>query len=332
MRDRIHRLVSWILFPGLIVWAVPFGEQAAESAEQSARRTETELKVRRFPADTSQQVPAEMPDPEARLVHEGFETGTTAIRVGQYHQNTDPAFVAVGRASLRVVCRKGEHNAESKIDFYPLDHAENGLDNAHIRGYLFFPKDFQIAPCNELKLFGCMARRPGPTDSSGGAGVRVDGTDSFTCRVVIGRNDELQFYTYHPLQRGRYGDHISIGVKIERGRWYCIELQVRANTVLKATPELLKEKPEYQKLVRGDYVVLSDGLARCWVDGILRAELTDVRYRDIPELQIRRCGAFPYFGGAGAQNTSPKDQVFYLDDYVVSRSYIGPEPAFEKKQ
>ena len=154
----------------------------------------------------------------------------------------------------------------------------------------------------------------------------MTGTDGFTCRVLIGRNNTLPFlYTYHPLQRGGYGDHINTGVKIERGRWYCIELGLRVNTVLEATPELLAQKPELNKHsarpIRG-----SRGRLGAMLGGREAAGKNSWRsvFATFPDLQIRRCLAFPYFGGAGERNTSPKDQAFYVDEVAISRSYVGP--------
>jgi hypothetical protein len=191
-----------------------------------------------------------------------------------------------------------------------------------MRTCLYFQEGFQVAPSCEIKLIGYTGQRPSLT--GGKAGQKADGTDYFTTRLAISRENMLEFLTYHPQQVGGYADHISTGVKMEWGRWYCFELELKANTVLKSTPELLAQKKEYKERVRGDYVVLDDGAARCWVDGKLRAELRNVRFRNVPDLQIRRCGTFPYFGGAGERNASPKEQCFYVDDFAVSRSYLGP--------
>ena len=80
---------------------------------------ETLLKVQRFPANAARTPAWGEADPSAILVREGFEKSELTIQVGRFTQNTDPKYVRSGKASLRVDCPKGEHNATSKLDYSP---------------------------------------------------------------------------------------------------------------------------------------------------------------------------------------------------------------------
>ena len=305
---------------------------AACGAVAAAQTPATNLDVRLFAADAKDAPKPERSEAKDVLVEEGFEQLKPAITVQTYFKGLDPktevyartfdpAEVFRGKASLRVDVPKGEHNAVQVID----SRIDDGADRLFLRTCLRFPEGFQVAPSCELKLIGLTAAPPPERkDASHRAGEKPDGTDYFSARLGIGRDHRFQLFTYHPAQVGGYADHIDLGVDVPWGKWTCLELELKANTVEKATPELLKKDPAAKALVRGDYVVREDGAIRAWIDGRLRVEARRVRFRHGPDLKIRRAGSFPYFGGAGERNASPRAQSFWVDDFAVSRSYLGP--------
>jgi hypothetical protein len=307
---------------------------ASSGAGAEAQDPETKLAVRKFAADAADAPKFERGAPEDVLVAEGFESERPAITVQTYFKGLDPkteiyartfdrAEVFRGKASLRVDVPKGEHNAVQVIDY----RIPEGADRLFLRTCLRFPKGFQVAPSCELKLIGLTAEPPPERKNAAHrAGEKPNGTDYFSARLGIGRDHRFQMFTYHPEQIGGYADHIDLAADVPWGKWVCLELEVRANTVEKATPELLRKDPAAASLVRGDYVVREDGAIRVWIDGRTRAEARNVRFRHVPDLKLRRAGSFPYFGGAGERNASPQAQTFLVDDFAVSRSYLGPPP------
>src|SRR5690606_6052285 len=93
----------------------------------------------------------------------------------------------------------------------------------------------------------------------------------------------------------------------ERGRWYAIETEVKLNTPGK-----------------------SDGEARIWVDGRLLAEKKGVNMTGSIASSINRVMFGGWYSNSAAGKNPCPDPVSpsrrYLDDPVISDSYIGPVP------
>jgi hypothetical protein len=81
----------------------------------------------------------------------------------------------------------------------------------------------------------------------------------------------------------------------ELGRWYCYEVMVKANT------------PGAR-----------DGRVKCWIDGVVIAEFTNLRLRDVDTLQIDRFGLSLHFG------TNSHETRKWYDDVVAATAYVGP--------
>jgi hypothetical protein len=157
-------------------------------------------------------------------------------------------------------------------------------------------------------------------------GIRADGRNkylaNFETEIVSPGHPAppgpLNVYIYHPEQRSDYGDHFyptgvvqpntslpgNFGPSFvprpdivpERGRWYCFEYMLKANTPGRR-----------------------DGRVACWVDGKLIADFPNLRFRDIDTLKIDRFGVGLYI----AKNTRRENTKWY-DDVVAATSYIGP--------
>ncbi len=168
-------------------------------------------------------------------------------------------------------------------------------------------------------------------------GVPADGKNKFLVNLENwrARSDlgkvpnpgRLNVYIYHPLQRGRYGDHFfpsgtvlpnssrpfDFGpsfkarpeVTQKLGRWYCYELMLKANTVGK-----------------------TDGRVAGWLDGKLVADFPNLRLRDVAGLKIDRFHLGLHIG----RNTSRPTKKWY-DSVVAATSYIGPTtPTVDEKE
>ncbi len=212
----------------------------------------------------------------------------------------DPEVVFQGQRSLTVRSTKGQHGSVGASVYLP-----QGFDRLHARYNIYFPKEFvwgQGRYCH-LKLFSQSGRLSGGRWAGyTSAGTKPTGRDKFSCTIAAKpKTGELEFYFYHPDQRGGYGDHKKCTATLQRGRWHSLETMVKVNT--------LGEK---------------DGEIGCWLDGKLVGEAKGLRFRDIEDLRIRSVGFSNYWGGAGDENTAPVDQVHYIDNMVIATDYIGP--------
>jgi hypothetical protein len=126
---------------------------------------------------------------------------------------------------------------------------------------------------------------------------------SISTRLPTQYPDEPQFYpsgkTLPPDTgvRGIFGPSFVPRKDIvpDRGRWYCYELMVAANTP-----------------------GLSDGRIAFWVDGRLAAEFPNLRFRTVGALKINRVDIGIY------ESRRPGLRRVWIDDVVVATSYIGP--------
>jgi len=204
-----------------------------------------------------------------------------------------------GNRCLAAVSSRGEHYTTGGSEYI----LPQPLDEVYYRLYFRLEPSFEMGTCNQYKMFSV---RGGASldECYGRAGIKPEGT-RFSVTMGLDNDLELHFYYYHLNQRGGYGDvtYASIGgrVKFQLGRWYSVELLVRAND------------PDS-----------SNGEIRCWVDGELRGEVTGIRFRTTAETKIRRCTVTNYYGGAGPENTAPRVQRVYMDNIVLARNYVGP--------
>ncbi len=159
-------------------------------------------------------------------------------------------------------------------------------------------------------------------------GIPADGRNKFLAGFENWRPEAdipppglLGIYCYHPEQRGGFGDHFFPSGKVvpdsgpqnpfgqafvsrpdiipDRGRWYCFEFMVKANTVGQR-----------------------NGRIACWLDGKLCADFPNLRLRDVEALKIDRFGVGLHIG-----HNSMRENRKWYDDIVAATSYIGPVAA-----
>jgi len=229
-----------------------------------------------------------------------FSSGTQdRYASGLLSETTDPGIVFAGTRSGRSFHPQGEHSGGAAM-YYPAQ----GEDEAYWRITFMLADDFVIEPANAMKIMWLYSYRP-DDEYACTAGVPPTGTDCASCHIVIEQNMQLHFYVYHLDQSGGYGDEPALdlngGVSLTPGVWTTLELGVRLNDV-------------------GE----RNGWVRAWVNGVLEGEMADLRFRTVPDLQIRRASVDAYFGGAGDINTSPQDQYSTFDNVVLARGYVGP--------
>jgi hypothetical protein len=146
----------------------------------------------------------------------------------------------------------------------------------------------------------------GTYNRAGWGGRRVNGRDGWSARGSFEKqhNGEtpIGFYCYHVDMQGKYGsiwtwDRDRLGY-LQNNRWYAVEQYVKLNSPGR-----------------------NDGIVRAWIDGKPAFEKTDVRMRDINDLKIEMVWLNVYQGGT---KPAPSDDHLYIDNVVISRSYIGP--------
>ena len=203
----------------------------------------------------------------------------------------------------------------------------DGSDVVFLRYYAKFGKDVEVYHGGAHNGGGIAARAPGEPQAS--AGVRADGRNKYTVVLDTWRPEEevpspghLVIYCYHMDQAGDYGDQFFPSGKClpartglfgeefsprtdfipQRGRWYCYELMLKANTPGNC-----------------------DGRVAFWVDGELCGDFPGLRFREAEELRANRVDLQLYTHHPKVTN----DITMWYDDVVVATSYVGPQGADE---
>jgi hypothetical protein len=193
------------------------------------------------------------------------------------------------------------------------------FDRLFLRYYIKFDAAFPGAH----HLGGSMrARAPGLPDAN--PGVVPDGTNQFSVALdqyprSARPPGHLVAYVYHMDQRHKWGEQFYPSGRTrpptnglrgifgssflrrrdfvpERGRWYCYEFMVSANT-------------------SGQH----DGRVAFWVDGQLAGDFPNLRFRTVDELKINRVQISMFLG---RRNNGP--HYVWIDDVVIATAYIGP--------
>ncbi len=223
------------------------------------------------------------------------------------------AFRGKGFARFTAPANKGESSGAGATAWL----GDEGLDRAHLRYYIRFTPDYDQGNLNHTG--GSLSAVSGNNkwEAMGAAGVRPKGNDHFNARFEPWRDwgrlpapGYLFLYTYWmDMQRdpdGNYWGNMlgpETGKRFvpQRGRWYCLEHMIKANTPGKA-----------------------DGELAAWIDGKPYIHYTGIRWRSDAKVRIKRTTIGAYIHQAAKDNT-----VCY-DELAVSSGYIGPVAAGKK--
>ena len=210
-----------------------------------------------------------------------------------------------------------------------------GHEQVFARFYVKFDPD-----CAPIHHFGTHlgGHNPPTPWPQGGAGTRPRGDRRFTTGVEpFGKRWVWDFYTYwqgmHVHGDGRYwGTPFLSGVdkpKVERGKWICVEMMVKANEPLLASNG---EQAFWidGKLWRGDGQVVSHigkGFPKGrWTGGWWRPDaehdssFQGFRWRSVEELAVNYVWAYLYITKAPPGHVSR----VWFDNIVIAKQYIGP--------
>ena len=182
-----------------------------------------------------------------------------------------------------------------------------GYDHTYARLYVKVETGWQCGT-NCTKVFAFYGNRiDNQWSGSGQAGTRPNGTDWFyTALVTLNWSrqpdpGELIFYSYFPemtqapdgMYWGNFFFQTDPREAVQPGRWYCLELELQANTP-------------------GAH----DGFQRMWIDGAFKGEVLNMRWRDTTDVRINALQLT--FSGAVAVT-----KRLWIDNVVVSTQKIG---------
>jgi hypothetical protein len=123
----------------------------------------------------------------------------------------------------------------------------------------------------------------------------------------------VESYVYNLDQATAYGDMYRLGnAVIQRGRWHCIEQQIKMNSVTGPFDAV------------GNGQAVADGEMRSWLDGVLVSEVKGLRWRRHPEMGIQGPWLNWYYGG---KQPTERTMHYRMNHLVVARRYIGPRAA-----
>jgi hypothetical protein len=215
--------------------------------------------------------------------------------------NYDVRYAHSGACSMEAIALPGEDaGGMARIWFMP------GYDKVHVRWYCRFCPDFDqgnLMHLNKLTAT-CWEDRWAAT-----AGKRPSGFDFFRTTLDIwrdwGRNPapgEPVFYSYFPLMKinrktGKYWGNLfkpKRKILIRRGRWYCMEMMLKAN-------------------VAG----FSNGEQAFWINGKLIGHFKNITWRYTDDLKINSFSLGLYI-----HSNKNINRIWY-DDVVVSTDFIG---------
>ncbi len=209
------------------------------------------------------------------------------------------ANVYQGQKALQVTYPSGSDGGWLTRWFMP------GYDHLFSRVYVKFENPW-VGFSKVLGLYG--NRTDNQWSGFGQAGNKPNGTDFFIAMLVTLNwyapdPGEVIFYSYFPEMTaapdgkywGNYFYQNDPRERLQTGRWYCLELELQANTP-----------------------GLRDGFQRMWIDGVLKGEVLNMRWRDTTALKIN---AFQLsFSASGSVTATER---VWIDNVVVSTQEIG---------
>lgn len=265
--------------------------------------------------DMSDQI-ADLERPGRVLFEDGFENESSFARFFEVRGKeqgrvriVSTSHTGKGALSLTAVDRAGQESGAGLSGWL----GNKGYDRLNLRYYIRFDEAYDQGNLNHTG--GALAAVAG-TDKwrgMGTAGIRPKGDDYFMASFETWRDwgrapapGYSFFYTYWmDMKRdadGHYWGNMlgpaPAGRKvIERGRWTCCEVMVKAN-------------------VPGRF----DGELAAWIDGKLYEHYRGIRWRSEAAVLLKRFTLDIYVHQSRRVNT------VLFDDVVLSTGYIGPEP------
>ncbi len=306
---------------------------AMQIAAQSSVYADTAEEDVPYPQDVTQETLAN-PGELARLQNAGevffqedFELPGSLQkwfnRIGEKERRTqvtiDPARAHSGDGVLQLQTEERDgrsSGAGCSYWFHP------GYDTVYFRRYIKFADDYDQGNLNHVGGSLYAVAGDDKWAEMGRAGVRPKGDDRFGSGFepwrAWKRNDPpgaMMSYTYWmDMKRDRDGNYWgnmfappkSDQIVLKRGKWYCLEQMIKANTPGQ-----------------------TDGEMAAWINGKLYMHLKGFRWRTSPDVRLKRLSLGLYV------HQSRRANMVWYDDVVLSTGYIGPmdeNPAKNEKR
>ncbi len=135
---------------------------------------------------------------------------------------------------------------------------------------------------------------PGLAGGTCNTGGRKTTGDGWSARYMWREEGALVLYLYHLDQKSRYGDQIPINHRLKPGKWYRLTQRIRLN----------KESRR-------------NGLVQVWVDGVLKLERNDIRFRLGNQAAIDRCLFETFYGGSDKSWAPKQESLIYFDELRI---------------
>lgn len=166
--------------------------------------------------------------------------------------------------------------------------AMEGATSACLSYSVFIPAGFDFGKGGELPgLFGGKAYKPA---------TPADGVNGFASRPIWGVDGKGELRLQTPSVKGGLTQALGApSFKLERDRWISIEQEAVLNTP-----------------------GLNDGIARIWVDGVLKTERTKIGWRKDKSLTLSGVINDVWYGGLDSKATAPADTFLALTPATLS--------------
>jgi hypothetical protein len=203
---------------------------------------------------------------------------------------------------------------------------DRGYDTLYYRFYVKFAET-----CHPVHHFVHMGGyNPSTRWPQGGAGIKPNGNERFTSGIEpMGNRWEWDFYTYWMHMRGNpvpdkyWGNDFNPvpPSKIERGKWYCVEVMMKLNNPVSSY------NGEQALWINGEKVMhLGEGFPNgYWVWDSFYPHTDSLpfegfQWRNDENLNLNFFWLLFYM----TQGESGQRDTVWFDDIVVSKEYIGP--------
>jgi len=255
----------------------------------------------------------------AGLVHAGdpvFTENFEKFSKKRWHDfGRDPSAIEIVDSGFRGKCVQITATRGRNTGAHLYRMLEPGLETCHLRFYVKFEKGHDYVH-HFVHLTGY---HPATRWPQGGAGVRPDGAKRFSTGIEPWGDwakheppGAWHFYSYWcEMKRSRdskyWGNSFAPQepARIPTGKWICVEVMLKCNTVGKA-----------------------DGEQAFWIDGKKIGHFKGIRWRTDPALRVNGIWMLYYITGNESRlnrvkKPRPVNRVWF-DEIVVSRSYVGP--------
>lgn len=249
------------------------------------------------------------PYDHAEWVEDWFAVGSTGGSIWENRQGECEIIAYDGNPCMRATYPMGSVGPSAGgFQWQPL--IESGHSEIYFSYNVLFRPGFDWVQGGKLPGVGGRPDDYGPGTPPGYASGFSDGT---MWGWGYGGNDDLgavYHYLYYQDQSGPYGDTLRWGTftfDVSTEQWVNLTRRVVLNTVDPATG--------------GNH----DGILESYVNGVLVATETGLRFRNREDIYIDYLKIYSHFGGSGPEYGAARDEWVLFDDFVAFEYAAGAD-------